>query len=81
MDQSFTLDDREAKYVESQVAAGRFASAKDVIEAALALLRERDDKLARLREAIREGEESGRAEPFDFDEFLAEMNAQPRANA
>lgn len=37
---------------------------------------EYDAKLAALRAALIEGEESGPAEDFDFDAFIAEMNAQ-----
>ena len=35
----------------------------------------RETKLAALRAALIEGEESG-FEPFDFDEFLTEMKAE-----
>jgi antitoxin ParD1/3/4 len=36
-------------------------------------------KLAALREALIKGENSGPSTPFDFDAFLARMNAQSRA--
>jgi len=36
----------------------------------------REAKLAALRAALIEGEESGAAEDFDVDAFIAEMNAK-----
>ena len=37
---------------------------------------EYEAKLAALRAALKAGEESGPAEPFDIDAFIAEMHAQ-----
>jgi Arc/MetJ-type ribon-helix-helix transcriptional regulator len=37
---------------------------------------EHEAKLARLRAALKEGEESGFIEDFDFDAYIAEMNAR-----
>ncbi len=36
-------------------------------------------KLAALRQALIEGEESGPSEPFDFDQFLAEMQQRHKS--
>jgi len=46
-----------------------------------ALLEAEEQKLEALRAALIEGEESGPAEPFDFDEFIAEMKRKPRKSA
>jgi Arc/MetJ-type ribon-helix-helix transcriptional regulator len=41
---------------------------------------EYERKLAALRAALKAGEESGPAEPFDIDAFIAEMNAEYEAH-
>jgi antitoxin ParD1/3/4 len=66
-------------FIEDQIAKGRFSSPTAVVQAGLRLLEERESALEDLRAALREGEESGEAEPFDFDEFLAEMHAKAAA--
>ena len=68
---SFTLGDHFASFVESKVAEGRYASASDVVRAGLRLLEDQETRLASLRAALTEGENSGPATPFDFDAFLA----------
>lgn len=40
---------------------------------------ERETKLQALREAIRDGVESGPANPIDFDALLRELNAEQGA--
>lgn len=66
---SFILGDHFDAFVASQIAAGRYASATDVIRSALRLLEERETKLDALRRALREGEESGVAGPLDMDKI------------
>ena len=73
---SVSLGDYFNDFVEQQVASGRFASASDVLRAGLRLLEEREAKLQRLRELIREGDESGPALPLDREQFFAEMRAE-----
>ena len=78
---SISLGDHFNEFVEQQVSTGRYTSASEVIRAGLRLLQDQEAKLERLRELIREGEESGEPEPFDFDEFLAEMHAEDDRSA
>lgn len=61
------LDD----YARRKVASGAFGSTSEVIRDALRRAAERDARVERLRQLIREGEESGPAKPFDWDEFMA----------
>lgn len=68
---SILLGDHFVRFVESKVAEGRYTSASDVVRAGLRLLEEEEAKLAILRAALAEGEASGEAVPFDFDEFIA----------
>jgi antitoxin ParD1/3/4 len=76
---SVSLGDYFNEFIEQKVASGRFSSASEVIRAGLRLLEDQEAKLEKLRELIREGEESGDPVPFDFDEFLAELNAEAEA--
>ena len=68
---SFSLGDHFSGFMDSQVSQGRFNSASDVVRAALRLLEDQETKLATLRAALIEGEDSGTSTPFDFDAFVA----------
>jgi antitoxin ParD1/3/4 len=73
---SFTLSNHFADFVENKVAEGRYASASEVVRAGLRLLEEQEAKLSALRAALIEGEASGPATPFDFDEYIAHKRGQ-----
>jgi antitoxin ParD1/3/4 len=68
---SVSLGDHFAGFVDEQVKAGRYGSASEVIRAGLRLLEEREAALRALRDAIDAGEQSGPAEAFDFDAYVA----------
>lgn len=72
---SFSLGGHFTQFIEAEVSKGRYASASEVVRAGLRLLEEREAQLAKLQAALIEGEESGVATDFDFDDFLAEMRA------
>ena len=59
-------------YTRSKVESGAFGSTSEVIRDALRRAVERDVRIERLRQLIREGEESGPARPFDFAKFIAD---------
>lgn len=67
---SFSLGEHFVAFVEAQVSQGRYGSASDVVRAGLRLLEEQELKLAALRAALMEGENSGPSAPFDFDAFI-----------
>lgn len=67
---SIALGEHFQDFVQEQVAEGRYGSASEVIRAGLRLLEEHNVRLAALRNAIKEGIDSGPAEPFDFDKFI-----------
>ncbi|MFD1254886.1 Antitoxin ParD1 [Devosia equisanguinis] len=73
---SVSLSDHFAEFVDDQVETGRYGSASDVIRAGLRLLEEHEAKVKALHDAIRAGEESGPATPFDRDAFLAELQSR-----
>lgn len=70
---SITLGDDLIDYARRKVASGDFGSTSEVVRDALRRAAERDARIERLRELIREGEESGPARPFDFKKFIAEQ--------
>ena len=75
---SIVLNDHFREFASRKVREGRYASTSEVVRAGLRLLEEEEEKLEALRHAIREGIDSGPAEPFDFDNFLTRKNAQRR---
>lgn len=71
---SISLGDHFAGFVDTQVQTGRYNSASEVMRAGLRLLEEREEKLAALRQALIDGENSGEPVPFDSASFLARMH-------
>jgi len=71
---SISLGDHFTSFVDRQLAHGRYASASEVVRAALRLLEEREVRLEALRAALIEGEQSGSSAPFDLDRFVEERH-------
>ena len=78
---SVSLGDHFAQFIDQQVATGRYGSASDVLRAGLRLLEEDEAKLAALRQALIDGENSGESRPFDFDAFLARKRKERSATS
>ncbi|MHA3684999.1 type II toxin-antitoxin system ParD family antitoxin [Leucobacter sp. HY1908] len=68
---SISLDEHFTSFIAREVATGRFRSASEVVRAGLRLLEDQETQMSTLRAALIVGEESGQAEPFDFDAFIA----------
>ncbi len=78
---SVSLGNYFTEFIERQVAEGRYCSASDVVRAGLRLLEQEDAKLAALRAALIEGEESGLSLPFDFEAFIAAKRSKASRTA
>ncbi len=59
---SFSIGQHFSDFVEDMISQGRYGSASDVVRAGLRLLEEQETKLAAMRAALSEGEESGVSE-------------------
>lgn len=76
---SVTIGEHFTNFIAAQVSSGRYGSASDVVRAGLRLLEDHEAKFKALQDALIEGDQSGMSEPFDFDEFLAELNREHNA--
>lgn len=63
---SITLGDHFEEFIASQIEAGRYGNASEVIRSGLRLLEEHEQRVAVVRQALIEGEQSGDAGPLDF---------------
>lgn len=64
-------------FIAEQVKAGRLGFASEAVRVGLRLLEERETRLAALRRALVEGEESGTAD-YSLDELNRELDAEGR---
>jgi antitoxin ParD1/3/4 len=68
-----SLPEEFSAFVEAQVADGHYASSDEVFRDALRLMKDRHERLECLRQAYREGIESGfDDEPLDFEAIKTE---------
>ena len=72
---SVELGDEITGFVAGQVRSGRYGSASEVIRAGIRLLQDQETKMAVLRAALQEGEDSGAPVPFDVDRSLEARKA------
>ena len=73
---NISLPDEMKAWVEEQVATGRYASASDVMRDALRREQDRNEARERIAAEIEKGYRSGPGEPFDREEFRAQMLAR-----
>ncbi len=69
------------EFIRQNIAGGRYNNASEVIRAALRRLEEDETRLAAMRAALIEGEESGIVEDFNPQEFMNRLNAKHDAEA
>ena len=75
---SVSLGDYFEDFVDNSVSEGRFKNASEVIRAGLRLLEEEESRIIVLRNAIREGIESGRAVDFDPKKHLETLKSRKK---
>ena len=71
---SISLGEHFTSFVDSQVAAGRYGSASEVVRAGLRILEEHETKHQALQRAITAGMQSGVADDFDMDAIQRELD-------
>lgn len=72
---SITLGDHFDGLIAQQIAEGRYASASEVIRAALRLFEDTEKKTAVLRQLLEEGEKSGTAE-YSYEALMHELDEE-----
>ncbi len=77
---SISLGNYFEQFVQSRISEGRFKNVSEVIRAGLRLLEEEENKAAVLRNAIKEGIESGIAHDFDPKKHLESIKTNKQLN-
>jgi antitoxin ParD1/3/4 len=70
-----TLGPHYEAFIQANIAGGRYNNVSEVIRAALRLMEDEEARLAAIRAALVEGEESGIVEDFNPEKFLEELHA------
>jgi antitoxin ParD1/3/4 len=78
---SITLGDHFEAFIGSQIKAGRYGNASEVVRASLRLLEEHEQKVEALRQALIVGEASGDAGPLDFEQIKRAAREQAGVRA
>ena len=72
---SMTLGEHFDGFIASQINDGRFASASEVVRAALRMFEDNERKIAVLRKLLEEGEQSGTAE-YSYESLMNEIDEE-----
>ena len=72
---SITLGEHFDGFIAQQIAEGRYASASEVVRAALRLFEDTEKKTAVLRQLLVEGEKSGTAE-YSYEALMQELDEE-----
>lgn len=72
---SMTLGEHFDGFIASQISDGRFASASEVVRAALRMFEDNERKIAVLRRMLEEGEQSGTAE-YSYESLMNELDEE-----
>ena len=75
---SVSLGNYFESFVDNRVSEGRFKNASEVIRAGLRLLESEENKVIILKNAIKEGIESGISENFNPKKHLESLKAEKR---
>jgi antitoxin ParD1/3/4 len=77
---SISLGDYFDNFIKRRISAGRYKNASEVVRAGLRLLEEEENRVIALKEAIKEGLDSGIAHDFDPEKHLDRIKAQKSLN-
>jgi antitoxin ParD1/3/4 len=77
---SISLGNYFDSFIQNRISAGRYKNASEVVRAGLRLLEEEEDKIIALREAIKEGIDSGIAKDFNPKSHLEKLKAKKILN-
>lgn len=77
---SISLGNYFEEFVQTQIKAGRYKNVSEVIRAGLRLLENEESKVIALKNAIREGIDSGIAHDFDPQKNLEKLKANRKLN-
>ena len=66
---TITVTDQQDAWISSQVHAGRFTNDSELIRDLIRREQERIDQIEKVRQALIEGENSGKPRDFDFTAF------------
>ena len=72
---SITLGEHFESFIAQQIAEGRYASASEVVRAALRQFEDMEKKAAILRRLLEEGEKSGTAE-YSYEALMNELDEE-----
>lgn len=75
---TITVTDQQDHWITAQVQAGRFTNDSELIRDLIRREQERSAGVEALRQALIDGERSGDAQAFDFDDFVRRKVAQHR---
>ena len=73
---SIVLGDHFEKFIATQLEDGRYGSTSEVIRQALRLLEEHEQKVAALRKALIDGENSGTSAPLNMKSIIQESRRE-----
>jgi antitoxin ParD1/3/4 len=77
---SISLGDHFESFIEHSLSEGRFKNASEVIRAGLRLLKEDENQLLVLKNAIQEGINSRPVQNFDPNKHLSILKTKKKAN-
>jgi antitoxin ParD1/3/4 len=72
---SMTLGEHFDGFIANQINEGRYASASEVVRAALRMFEDNERKIAVLRKLLEEGEQSGTAE-YSYESLMNEIDEE-----
>jgi antitoxin ParD1/3/4 len=70
-----TLGEHFDGFIANQINEGRYASASEVVRAALRMFEDNEKKIAVLRQLLEEGEKSGTAE-YSYESLMNELDEE-----